>query len=99
MAAFATEPSLASRTAPFSCAALAPPCENATFARPPQRTTPRAAAKPRLRFMIHPSETLLTSTILHQEFRFQPNQITAAAREIGRSTPAPEHVYLLPLPL
>jgi len=49
--------------------------------------------------MIHPSEKLFTSTILQEEFRFHPKKITAAAREIGRCTPAEEHVYRLRLPL
>src|SRR5713226_3068527 len=99
MAAFATEPPLSSRTAPFSCAALAPPCENAASAKPPQRTTPRAVAKPKCRLMIHPLRKTIHINDSSGELRFHLKKITAAPGKIARCTPAVEHVYRLRLRL
>src|SRR5215831_16569659 len=52
--AFATEPPLASRTAPFSCALAAPTCAYVGFTQTPRITIALKARRTKSRAMIHP---------------------------------------------
>src|SRR5215467_12716086 len=80
--AFATEPPLASRTTPFSCALTAPTCALVGLAQVPRISVARTVKSHERRLMIHPSEKMIRT--FHQDNNFEPLLRTSSRAPLSR---------------